>query len=378
MRVEGKDGANEPRIVVAGGGTGGHLFPAIAVADEIRRRRPGTEIVFVGGSRGLETRLVPKAGYPLRTLPMVGLKGGRVSSRAFAVAAALAATLRCVGWMVARRPALVVGVGGYASGPAVLAANLLRVRTMLMEQNHFPGATNRWLARWADAVCVPSEAARVRLGGRGFVTGNPVRPEFSRIGAPPETGCLSLLVFGGSRGARSINRSMVDALPFLASLTPPPRIVHQTGGDEMEKVAGSYRLSGYPHHEVLPFLDDMADRLAVADLVVCRAGATTLAELAAAGRPAILVPYPHAADDHQRWNAEAVRDAGAAVVVPDAELTGSRLFEEIQALAAAPERRRAMAAAARALAHPDATARIAEVAERLLDRRSPREETGVS
>lgn len=353
-------------IVVAGGGTGGHLFPALAVADELRRRDPSWPIEFVGGRRGLETRLVPAAGYPLRTLPLSGLKGAGPVARAVAVAAAAAGTARCLLWMLRHRPALVVGVGGYASGPAVLAARLLGVRTMLMEQNHFPGATNRWLARWVDAVCTPSEAARRRLGGKGIVTGNPVRAAFGRIRDKEPGEEVSLLVFGGSRGARSINRAVVEALPALARLNPPPRIVHQAGGDAADEVEGAYRAAGYPSFEVRSFLDDMPGRVAAADLVVCRAGATTLAELAAAGRPAILVPYPHAADDHQRLNAEAVERAGGAVVLLDRDLRGETLAREIGRLAADPALRRRMGEAARRLARPDAAARIADQAQRLL------------
>jgi len=356
-------------IAFAGGGTGGHLFPALAVAGELRRRRPGASILFIGGTRGLETRLVPQAGYPLRTLPLSGLKGSSLGRRLFAGGSAALAVVRCCGWFLAKRPDLVIGVGGYASGPAVLAAWVLRVPTMLMEQNHFPGATNRWLAPRADAVCVPSEAAKARLSGIGLVTGNPVRPEFATIGAPPDRDRLSLLVFGGSRGARSINRGLVAALPGLAAMTPPPRVVHQTGPDDHAAIAEGY--AAYPALDaaMLPFLDDMPKRLSEADLVVCRAGATTLAELAAAGRPAILVPFPHAADDHQRANAEAVRDAGAAVVIEDRELDGARCAAEIEALAADRPRRLRMAEAARTLARLDATERIADVACNLLDRK---------
>jgi UDP-N-acetylglucosamine--N-acetylmuramyl-(pentapeptide) pyrophosphoryl-undecaprenol N-acetylglucosamine transferase len=258
-------------------------------------------------------------------------------------------------------------VGGYASGPAVLAAWLLRVPTMLMEQNHFPGATNRWLAPRADAVCVPSEAAKARLHGIGLVTGNPVRKEFTTIGPPPGGGRMALLVFGGSRGARSINRAMAGALPALSRMTPPPRIVHQTGPEEHASVAQDYAAHPELPADVRPFLDDMPAQLAAADLVVCRAGATTLAELAAAGRPAILVPFPHAADDHQRANAEAVRDAGAARVIEDRDLHGARCAAEIAALAGDPSLRLRMAAAARTLARPDAAERIADVADALLD-----------
>jgi len=235
-----------------------------------------------------------------------------------------------------------------------------------MEQNHFPGATNRWLAPHADAVCVPSELAKARLGGIGLVTGNPVRPEFTAIGPPPQGDRLALLVFGGSRGARSINRAVVAALPRLASMTPPPSIVHQTGPEEHATVVGAY--AAYPGlaADVRPFLDDMPRRLADADVVLCRAGATTLAELAAAGRPAILVPFPFAADDHQRANAEAVREAGAAVMIEDRDLDGARCAAEIAGLASDLPRRVGMAAAARTLARPDAAERIADVADALV------------
>lgn len=359
--------AEDPYIVFAAGGTGGHLFPAIAVAGELRRRHPGATIVFVGGTRGLETRLVPQAGYRLRALLLSGLKGRTARGRLVASGAAAWAVFRCSLWFLARRPDLVIGAGGYASGPAVLAAWLLRVPAMLMEQNHFPGATNRWLAPRADAVCVPSELAKTRLGGIGLVTGNPVRPEFAVIGPPPNADRVALLVFGGSRGARSINRAVVAALPQLAAMTPPPRIVHQTGPEEHEAVARAYATYSGLAADVRPFLDDMPRRLADADLVVCRAGATTLAELAAAGRPAILVPFPYAADDHQRANAEAVRDAGAAVMIEDREFDGGRCAAEIAVLATDRPRRLGMAAAARTLARPDAAERIANVADALVE-----------
>lgn len=357
-----------PTIWFAGGGTGGHLFPALAVAETLKHDRPEAWIGFLGGRRGLETRLVPRAGFPLRTLPMSGMKGAG-AVRAFAAAVlAGAATVRCMVTFLVRRPALVVGVGGYASGPAVLAALLLRVRTLLLEQNHFPGATNRGLARWVDDVCVPSEAARERLGGRGRVTGNPVRPAFTSIPDLPDRTPPTLLVFGGSRGARSINRAVTAALPGLAALDPAPRIVHQTGPDDETGIREAYARA-YPAglYDVRAFLDDMPDRLATADLVLCRAGATTLAELAASGRPAVLVPYPHAADDHQWHNARAVAEAGGAVVVQDRELDGDRVVAVVAPLLRDPGRRRTMGAAQRSLALPDAARRIADVALDLIE-----------
>jgi len=248
----------------------------------------------------------------------------------------------------------------------MLAATLLRIRTMVMEQNHYPGATNRWLAPRVDLVCVPSDEARRRLGGRGLVTGNPVRPEFAAIGEPPGGETLSLLVFGGSRGARSINRAVAGALPRLAATERPPRIVHQTGAEDEASIREAYRSYPEERHEVLAFIDDMPARLAAADLVVCRAGASTLAEITVAGRPAILVPYPHAADDHQRHNAETLQASGAAVVVRDDELDGGRLADRIEELASSPERRAEMGRAALRLARPDAARRIADSAEELI------------
>jgi len=353
-------------IVLAGGGTGGHLYPALAVADELKRRDPRATIVFVGAKRGLEQRLVPAAGYPLVTLSLAGLKGSSLAGKITAAASAGWAVARCLLWMIRRRPGLVIGVGGYASGPAVLAAKLLRTRTMVLEQNHYPGATNRWLGPRVDLVCLPSEAARRHIGGRTVVTGNPVRREFFEIGELPDDGKLSLLVFGGSRGARSINRAMVQALPALATAGTPISIVHQTGTADEEEVRQAY--SGFPHpHEICRYLDEMPRRLARAGLVVCRAGASTLAELCAAGRPAILVPYPHAADDHQRRNAETLTQAGAAAMILDPELDGTRLADAVIELGGEIGRRRSMARAARALGKPDAAREIVDLAGRLLD-----------
>jgi UDP-N-acetylglucosamine--N-acetylmuramyl-(pentapeptide) pyrophosphoryl-undecaprenol N-acetylglucosamine transferase len=286
-----------------------------------------------------------------------------VPARAAATALAGVAVVRCLVWMLRSRPDLVIGAGGYASGPAMLAGLVLGVKTMVMEQNHFPGATNRFLAPRVDAVCVPSEAAMRRLAGRRAITGNPVRAAFTKIGPPPDGPELSLLIFGGSRGARSINQAAVEALSRFAAMTSPPRIVHQTGPEDESPAAAAYREHPGIRSEVRAFLDDMPDRLADADLAVCRAGAMTLAELAAAGRPAVLIPYPYAADDHQRLNAEAVRDAGAAVVILDRDLSGSTLADAVESLARDRGRRLRMGEAARALARPNAAARIADIAE---------------
>ena len=354
-------------IVFAGGGTGGHLYPALAVAHEIKRRHSSASIRFVGAERGIETRLVPEAGFPLKTLPLRGMKGAGPAGKIKAVVAAAMAVLTCLGSMIGSRPDLVIGVGGYASGPAVVAARLLMIRTMILEQNHFPGATNRWLAGLVHRICVPSEAARMRFGNRGEITGNPVRAAFTEIGEPPLAERLSLLVFGGSRGAHSLNSAMADAAAGLAALPAPPAIVHQTGEADLESVREAYR-SNYPHGlaEACAYLDDMPSRLARADFVISRAGATTLAELAAAGRGALLVPYPHAADDHQRLNAQAVVEAGAARMIDDQDLSGDRIAALIAELDGNRMEMGRMGHAARTLAIPDATGRITTVAEDLL------------
>lgn len=352
----------------AGGGTGGHVYPALVVADALGASLgAGTQITFIGARRGIEQRLVPRAGYPLVSLRISGLKGRGLGAKLLAATAAGWAMLRCLLWMRRRRPDLVVGVGGYASGPAVLAASWSNVPTMVLEQNHFPGATNRWLARRVRAVCVPSEDARERLGGVGIVTGNPVREAFFRTGDLPLGRRLSVLVFGGSRGAQSINRAMSAIVGRLGRLDPAPKIVHQTG--EADAAAVRRAAERYPQdlYEVHAFLDDMPARLAAADLVVSRAGASTLSELTAAGRPAILVPYPHAADDHQRHNAESIARLGAARIVADRELDDGRLAEVLEELLADREVLRRMGAAARRLANPEATRTIVAVARGLLD-----------
>ncbi|ANM30295.1 hypothetical protein ABI59_12990 [Acidobacteria bacterium Mor1] len=370
------------RIVFAGGGTGGHLFPGLAVAAELRERHPDAGIGWIGARRGIEQRLVPEAGYPLWSLSLGGLKGLGLVTRVRSVFGAGWAVLRCLGRMATRRPALVVGVGGYASGPAVLAASTLGVSTLVLEQNHFPGATNRWLAPRVDGVCVPSQAAADRIGGRRFVTGNPVRREIAALGDRPrsiaEDGRPRLLVFGGSRGARSVNRAMIAAMPALGKLSPAPRIVHQTGDADVDEVRAALGDHAGLDYEVHPFLDDMPERLAWADLVIARAGATTIAELAAAGLPSVLVPYPHAADDHQRHNAEALADAGAARVLLDGD-AAAQLPALLEELLGNPAGLASMGQAARGVARTDATGAIADLADRLLAGEPlPREDAHVS
>lgn len=351
------------RVLIAGGGTGGHLFPGIAVADELVRRF-GTEVRFVGSTHGIERTAVPRAGYEVELLPMRGLRregAAGLLRAAWRIPASVLAALRLVG---AFRPQLVVGVGGYASFPAVLAAFLRRVPVVLLEQNASPGAATRALAPLARRVCVSFPQTREAVGERAVVTGNPVRGGAAR-GAPVRQDDVvqeaadrpaRILVFGGSAGAHRLNEVVPAALAAVGRLL---EIVHQTGATDRDAVEAAYRDRGLTAG-VHAFIDDMVAQYRRADLVICRAGATTIAELTALGVAAILVPFPFAAGDHQRLNGQALVDAGAAWMILDRELTADRLADTVRRVladrAALDEtRRRALA-----LGHPDATARVVD------------------
>lgn len=335
-------------IVIAGGGTGGHLMPGLAVARALTPQRP----VFIGTARGLEAKLVPAAGFELRLIRIGGLKGGGWTRKARTLArlpGAVAASARLLREL---RAGVVLGIGGYASGPVLAAAALLRVPVVLLEVNARTGMANRWAGRWARmaAVNFPETAHDFR---HAVVTGIPVRKEF--LGLPPAEPQPAplVLVTGGSQGAHALNeavRAMAPKAPF--------RIVHQTGTADAAACAAAYAALG-GRATSAAFLEDMPAAMAQADLVVCRAGASTLGELAAARRAAILVPFPGAADQHQLRNAEALAAAGAAVLLEQRELTPERLAAECASLLAAPERLAAMRESVGKFAHPDAAERIA-------------------
>ena len=344
-------------LLIAGGGTGGHLYPGIAVARELTGRVPGAAVSFVGTAAGIESRVVPREGFELDVIRSAGLKGKSLQSVARGVG--LLPLSAGDAWRVVtkRRPSVVVGVGGYSSGPVVLLAATRGIPTLLMEQNAVPGLTNRLLAPVVNAAAVTYEEATRYFGAKAFVSGNPVRPEFFGEGAddqhgrPP--GAARVLVFGGSQGAHAINMAMVEAAPRLAAAQPRVEITHQTGERDLEMVRDGYRRAGL-QARVEPFLYQMDREMKAADVIVSRAGATTLAELTAAGRPSILIPLPTATDDHQRRNAEALVKQGAASMLEQPGLSGDRLASEILALAGDEARRRAMSQAARTLARPDA------------------------
>jgi UDP-N-acetylglucosamine--N-acetylmuramyl-(pentapeptide) pyrophosphoryl-undecaprenol N-acetylglucosamine transferase len=361
----------EPRplaVVVAGGGTGGHLYPGIAVAREILRRRPDARVTFAGTARGLEARIVPREGFELDVIRSVGLKGKSRVSRMKGLLTVPLSLVDARRLLARRRPDVVIGVGGYSSGPVVLAAALGRVPTMLLEQNARPGLTNRLLARWVRAAAVAYEETLAAFGGKGFVAGNPVRPEFFTAADGARGGAAGrVLVLGGSQGAHAINVAMTAAGPALLAARPGLAIVHQTGERDLEWVRGEYERAGAAVRAEA-FLDPVAAEMHAADLVVGRAGATTLAELAASGTPAVLVPFPGATDDHQRHNAEALARGGAAVVIDQRELSGERLAEVVGDLVGDRTRLASMRAAMRRLAQPDAAARIVDRALALAGR----------
>ena len=349
-------------LLIAGGGTGGHVFPAIAVAQEWLRRGQGREVVIVGTERGLEAKLVPTAGLPLEMIRVAGLKGiggARLLRNAAMLPVGLwdsAAILR------RHRCAAAFGVGGYASGPMMLMATMDSLPTVIFEPNIEPGFTNRLLADMATRVAVAFEETAQRWGSKAVVTGCPVRREFFTIPVREHKPPFRLLITGGSRGALPINQAVIDSLDLLAARKDQLFIVHQTGERDYNAVRVAYARRELKA-EVSPFIQNMAERFAEADLIVCRSGAITVAEVAAAGRAAIFIPFAAATDSHQLRNAQAMDRAGAARVIPQDELTPQRLTNEIFSLLDQPQRVSEMERRARALSRPRATEAIVDLLE---------------
>lgn len=355
------------RVLIAAGGTGGHIYPGIAVAKEIMRRAAKSEVRFVGTARGLEKRLVPEAGFELSLIESAGLKNVGLAGKLRGVWLLPKSFLAARRLIKEFRPDVVVGAGGYVSGPVLLMASLMKVPTLVMDSNALPGFTNRVLARFVDKAAVTFEAALPYFRGKGIVTGNPVRREFFDI--PPKTrdaARFSVLIFGGSQGARGINLAMVAALPHLASHQDALSITHQTGEADYETVQRGYAEAGWKDADVRRYITDMMSEFGRADLIISRAGATTCAEVAAAGKAAMMIPLPTAADDHQRKNAEALEAGGAARMILQKDLTGELLAREIIALLKEPERVTRMEAASRKLARGDAAAATVDLIEDLV------------
>ena len=357
------------RAILAGGGTGGHVIPALAIANQLKKSYDA-EVLFIGTARGIENRLVPAAGFPLQLVRVGALKNVSLMTRvktAFDLPRALWDAGRMLNEFA---PDVVIGVGGYASGPAMLAAVVKHIPTLAFEPNVVPGFANRAVSKFVSGAAVHFEET-AKYFRHAEVTGVPVRPAFFDI-APKRGGVPTLLVFGGSQGAHAINEAMIRCLPVLQCEAPGIHIIHQTGERDYNDALAAYRSlldtaqdAAGESAEVFKFIEDMPAAFARADLVVCRSGASTVAEIAAAGKPAVFVPFPRAADDHQRVNAEALARHGAAVVVEESKLEGVWLAETIAALLQDPKRLQQMSQAARELAHPNAARDIAALAARV-------------
>ncbi|ADI85820.1 undecaprenyldiphospho-muramoylpentapeptide beta-N-acetylglucosaminyltransferase [Geobacter sulfurreducens] len=353
------------KLLIAGGGTGGHLFPGIAVAEEFLARDKQNEVLFVGTWKGIEARVLPKTGYRLECITAAGIRGKGSLARAKGLAKFLYGYAQSRKILKEFRPDLVLGVGGYASAPTLMAARGMQIPRFIHEQNAIPGFTNRMLAKVADKIFISLEESRTYFPeDKTLLTGNPLRRQILEQVALAESrergdDAFHLLVFGGSAGAHRINLTMGEALPSLKEVKGRLRITHQTGENDLEDVTAAYEEQGFTA-DVVAFIDSMADAYRWADLIVCRAGATTLAEVTACGKPCIFIPYPHAVDDHQRRNAESLLKRGAGFVIIEQELSGEVLAQAIRDLMDDPARLKAVGEAAQELARLDAAQAIVD------------------
>jgi len=349
------------KMIIAGGGTGGHLFPGVAVAEAFLKQDRHNEVLFVGTERGLEKRVLPELGYPLATLDVEGIKG-RTWKNSLAAALKIPKSMMQAFRLIRNfSPAVVLGVGGYASGPAVLAAHLMGIKTAIAEQNAIPGVTNRILGRFVDKIFVSfPDREQWFPPDKTVVTGNPIRASFvtATAGVRQDKDLFHILVFGGSQGAHAINIVLPAATALLGDLRHRVQIVHQTGAKDVAEVRAAYEKLGI-NATVHPFIMDMARACREADLLICRAGATSVAEITVMGKASILIPFPFAIHDHQTKNAEVLVRAEAAMMIPERELNGESLAAAITGLLGNPERITAMSARSKALGRPRAAAEIA-------------------
>lgn len=363
------------RVVIAGGGTGGHLFPGMAVAEELKRRDPSIEILFIGSESGIEARVIPGAGYPIRLLRTQGVLGKDLMGKAVSLFRMARATKACMDIYEEAKPDIVIGTGGYASFAPVAAARLSGVPTLLMEQNMVPGLANKALARVADAVAVTYFESMAHLPrGKAHRTGNPVRASIMKGDRERaldlfqlDANRLTVLVLGGSAGASSINEAVLGSLSELLDIRDKVQLLHQTGQRDYERVRRAIREMGY-RAMVAPFIQQMAEAYAVADIVISRAGATTLAEVTAIGKPLILIPYPYAAG-HQKVNAKKLLEIGACRLIDEGALDGRSLAAEIRELYSSEELRGKMRRQSRSIGKPDAAERVVDLVGTLIRQR---------
>lgn len=357
------------RVIIAGGGTGGHLFPGIAVAEELREKGVSNEITFVGTEHGIEARVIPREGYPIKFLRAEGVLGKSLIKKVRSLAIFLLSFFDSYRILSSVGPDIVIGVGGYASAAFLLSAHFKGIPTIVLEQNSVPGFANRLLGKFVDAVAVTyQDSIDFFPKDKTYLTGNPIRKHILKTDGqkayelfPLDKGKFTVFIFGGSSGARSINHTMIEALHYLLDLRHNIQFVHQTGERDCEKVTEAYRGLGF-QGIVVPFIYRMAEAYSLADLVVCRAGATTLAEITAIGKPAILVPYPYAASNHQEHNARKLEDMGAAKMILDRDLSGEVLAEAVRELYKDERTRREMQRVAAVFGKSDAAERVIDLA----------------
>ena len=358
------------KLIIAGGGTGGHLFPGIAVAEEFLARDRANEVLFVGTERGIEARVVPAAGYRLEIISAAGIRGKGGLSQIKGIAMMIYGYAQSRKVLKAFRPDMVLGVGGYASLPMLLAARGMQIPCFIHEQNAIPGQTNRLLARFANKVFITlEESARYFPAAATMLTGNPLRRQILDMIETVSPSCAKndvrcaddfrLFVFGGSQGSDAINTAMIESLPLLMKIRGKLTITHQTGENECAEITAVYRDAGV-EARVTPFIDDMAAEYAEADLIICRSGATTIAEVTACGKACLFIPFPHAVDDHQRKNAEALLKKDACFMMLENELTGASLAGTIRTLLEDPALVRRTGKLAFSLARLDAAKLIVD------------------
>ena len=359
------------KVLIAGGGTGGHLYPGVALAEEITTRQPGNHVLFVGTARGIEARVVPELGFPIRFIDVIGLKGKGILGMIRGLLQVPVAFMQSIRILREFRPDVAIGVGGYASGPVMLAAFLMRLPTAILEQNTVPGITNRVLSRFVDAVYVMFESTAVQFPRRKVqALGNPIRRQLldNFLRSKIETAKFTILVLGGSQGAHALNLRMIEAVEYLKPIWGDIRVMHQTGESDKELVLKGYKELGFAA-DVSAFIDDMSSAYRQSDLVVCRAGATTLAEVMVAKKASILIPYPYAADNHQELNARSMVGAGASKMLLEREFDGKRLAEEITALFKDRDLMARMVQSASRTGRPEAAREIVDACVELIERR---------
>jgi UDP-N-acetylglucosamine--N-acetylmuramyl-(pentapeptide) pyrophosphoryl-undecaprenol N-acetylglucosamine transferase len=354
------------KVMIAAGGTGGHIYPGIAVANEIARRDPSSEVLFVGTARGLETKIVPENGFQLALIHSAGLKSVGLKGTVKGLMTLPRSFVEARRLLREFRPSVVIGAGGYVSGPVLMMAVIMGIPTLVMDSNALPGFTNRRLAKFVDRAALTFQEAMPFFGKKGTVTGNPVRKEFFDVQPRERTDdSTSILIFGGSQGAHAINTAMIGALAHLNGARDSTTVVHQTGESDFERVRSAYVDNGWERADVRPYISDIVNEFEKADILICRAGATTCAEIAAAGTAAIMIPLPTAADDHQRKNAEAMQNAGAAKMLIQDQLSPESLAAALRELAKSPDAIHAMEAAARKMARKDAAEATVDIIEEL-------------